>query len=190
MHAPRHLRSSVAAIALLLASACGSDAGTDASATTPNVIDTTTSPPSDEPEVSATDPSTVDSTTSLASVEPDVDPPCGVTLAEIQRLLGGYSGVTENTTPDPGRCNFTWDDGGPRGIDAAIVAGARASFAVPDGYEPLDGYGDEAYLSTQPGRASAFAFVGDDLYAADVVADGATDDLQALCLEVLALTLS
>lgn len=119
-------------------------------------------------------------------------PPCGVTLVQVQALLPAGSGVTENSTPDPGRCSFTWDDGGPRGIDVAIVAGGRTAFEVPAGYEPLDGYGDEAFASTSPGRASAFAFVGDDLYAADVVADGtdATDtDLRDLCLQLIELAL-
>jgi len=129
-----------------------------------------------------------------SSSAPAADSPCGVTLAEVQELLPPTSGVTESSTPDPGRCNFTWDDGGPRGIDVAIVPGGRAAFEVPGGYEPLDGYGDEAYTSTVPGRASAVAFVGDDLYAADVVVDvvvdGATDaDLLDLCLQLLALTL-
>jgi hypothetical protein len=120
---------------------------------------------------------------------------CGVTLAEVQGLLPATSGVSESSTPDPGRCNFTWDDGGPRGIDVAIVPGGRAAFEVPAGYEPLAGYGDEAYTSTVAGRANAFAFVGDDLYAADVVIDGATGpgtteaDLLDLCLQLLALTL-
>ena len=100
------------------------------------------------------------------------EPACGVSLAAVQALLPPSSGVTENSTPDPGRCNFTWDDGGPRGIDVAIVPGGRSSFDVPAGYEPLDGYGDEAFASSSDSRASAFAFVGDDLYAADVVADG------------------
>jgi hypothetical protein len=41
----------------------------------------------------------------------------------VQALLPPTSGVSENTTPDPGRCNFTWDDGGPRGIDGATGPG-------------------------------------------------------------------
>ncbi len=117
---------------------------------------------------------------------------CGVTLADVQALLSPTSGVTENATPDPGRCNFTWDDGGPRGIDVAFVPGGRSSFDVPAGYEPLAGYGDEAFASFTDGRASAFAFVGDDLFAADVIADG-TDaseaDLRDLCLQLLDLSL-
>lgn len=107
-------------------------------------------------------------------------------------LLPPTRGVTENSTPDPGRCNFTWDDGGTRGIDVAIVAGGRAAFDVPAGYEPLDGYGDEAFAATEVGRASAFAFVGDDLYAADVVADGgnaSNAELRDLCLQLLELAL-
>jgi hypothetical protein len=134
---------------------------------------------------------TTDAPAAAPSTTPD-DSPCGVTLAEVQALLPPDSAVTENPTPDPGRCNFTWNDNGLRGIDVAIVRGGRSTFDVPDGYEPLDGYGDEAFASTSNGRASAFAFAGDDLHAADVVADG-TDataaDLRALCLQLLQLTL-
>jgi len=132
-------------------------------------------------------------TAALSPTQPAAEPSepgCGVTLAEIQNLLGGDSGVTENATPDAGRCNFTWDDGGPRGIDVAIVAGGRAAFTVPGGYEPIDGYGDEAHLMRQSGRASAVAFIGDDVYAADVVADVDDPDLQELCLRVLTLALA
>ncbi|MEA2828437.1 MAG: hypothetical protein QOG43_2876 [Actinomycetota bacterium] len=143
----------------------------------------------DDPATAApTDPSTV--TTARATT--DADPPCGVTLADVQKLLPPGSGVSEHSTPDPGRCNFTWDDGGPRGIDVATVPGGRAAFSVPAGYEPLDGYGDEAFVSTDDGQASAFAFAGDDLYAADVVAPGtgaAEADLRNLCLQLLRLAL-
>ena len=136
----------------------------------------------------------IDSTDAAAATPTGTprEPPCGVTLAEVQALLPPESGVTENSTQDPGRCNFTWDDDGPRGIDVAIVNGGRSSFQVPAGYEPLDGYGDEAFSSISAGRASAFAFVGDDLYAADAVADGtgATEaDLRDLCLQLLELAL-
>ncbi len=127
-----------------------------------------------------------------ARTSTDADPPCGVTLAEVRNLLPAASGVSENSTPDPGRCNFTWDDGGPRGIDVAIVPGGRSAFNVPPGYEPLDGYGDQAFVSSDDGQASAFAFVGNDLYAADVVAPGtgaAEADLRALCLQLLRLAL-
>lgn len=73
---------------------------------------------------------TADSSASTtADAAPEAEPasapesPCGVTLAEVQALLPPTSGVSENTTPDPGRCNFTWDDGGPRGIDGATGPG-------------------------------------------------------------------
>ncbi|HEX7277487.1 MAG TPA: hypothetical protein VF244_08955 [Acidimicrobiales bacterium] len=166
----KKVTSVLALVAVLALGACSGDDDDD---------DTTTAAP--------TDPATV----TTARTAPDADPPCGVTLAEVQALLPG-SGVTENSTPDPGRCNFTWDDGGPRGIDVAIVRGGRAAFKVPPGYEPLAGYGDEAYASSDDGQASAFAFAGSDLYAADVVAPGtgATEaDLRALCLQLLRLTL-
>jgi hypothetical protein len=131
------------------------------------------------------------STTMSRPDDEQADAACGVTLAEVQTLLPAGSGVTENSTPDPGRCNFTWDDDGPRGIDVAIVAGGRSSFEVPVGYEPLDDLGNEAFVSTTAGRASAFAYAGDDLYAADVVADGAAEaELRALCLQLLELALA
>jgi hypothetical protein len=155
---------------LLVAAACGSDDGTDPTAT-PDSTATAAASSSTQPATDATEPG------------------CGVTLTEIQDLLDDDSGVTENSTPDPGRCNFTWNDGGPRGIDVAIISGGTAAFEVPAGYEPLDGYGDEAHVSSQPGRASAVEFVGDDLYAADVVADGAALPMKDLCLQVLALAL-
>ncbi len=168
----KKVMSLVALVAALALGACGGD---DDETTT-----TTAAPP---------DASTV----TTARTATNANPPCGVTLAEVQGLLPAGSGVTENTTPDPGRCNFTWDDGGPRGIDVAIVRGGRAAFTVPPGYEPLDGYGDDAFASSDDGQASAFAFVGDDLYAADVVAPGtgATEaDLRSLCLQLLRLTLA
>ena len=132
------------------------------------------------------------STLTTARTSTDADPPCGVTLAEVQNLLPPTSGVSEHSTPDPGRCNFTWDAGGPRGIDVAVVPGGRSAFNVPPGYEPLDGYGDEAFVSSDEGQASALAFVGNDLYAADVVAPGtgATEaELRGLCLQLLRLAL-
>lgn len=168
----KKVMSLVALVAVLGLGACGG--GDD--------DDTTTT--------GSTEPATV--TTARTATAPNDDPACGVTLAEVQKLLPAGSGVTENTTPDPGRCNFTWDDGGPRGIDVAIVRGGRAAFTVPAGYEPLGGYGDEAFASSDDGQASAFAFVGNDLYAADVVAPGtgATEaDLRNLCLQLLRMTL-
>lgn len=146
----------------------------------PDTAADTAEPPSDDPAT----------TTGTDPDEPEA--PCGVTLAEVQALLPPGSGVTENSTPDPGRCNFTWDDGGPRGIDVASVTGGRDAFDVPAGYEPLNGFGDEAFQSTSGGRASAVAFLGDDLYAADVVADSTNttdDELRTLCLQLLELAL-
>jgi hypothetical protein len=109
-----------------------------------------------------------------------------VTLADVQALLPSGSGVTENSTPDAGRCNFTWDDGGPRGIDVAIVPGGRAAFEAQSGvlpagpdrlengdaYETLDGLGDQAWAFGDGRRVSAVVLDGDDLIAADAVADG------------------
>ncbi len=147
--------------------------------------------PASSPDPTETTPSDPTSTTIAAGDEEQ--PACGATLADIQALLPPDSGVTENSTPDPGRCNFTWDDDGPRGIDMATVPGGRMDFEVPSGYEPIEGYGDEAFVAIDAGRVSAVAFVGDDLHAADVVADstGATEaQLRNLCLQVLELTLS
>jgi hypothetical protein len=167
---------------LAAVAACGNET-TDTDDTV-GATATTPPPPTDS---SRADPASAETPTSTAAGSP-----CGVTLAEVQALLPAGSGVTENSTPDPGRCNFTWDDGGPRGIDVAIVPGGRSSFVIPAGYEPLDGFGDEAFSSRAEGRASAFAFVGDDLYAADVVADGAAPaeaGLLDLCLDLLDLVL-
>lgn len=168
----------VALVVVTLVASSDDDDDTDAAASVTS--GDTTEPFAEDPTI----------TTETDPDEPDA--PCGVTLAEVQALLPPDSGVTENATPDPGRCNFTWDDGGPRGLDVAIVTDGRDAFDLPAGYEALEGYGDMAYESVAPGRASAFAFVDDDLYAADVVADGtgATDaELRALCLELLNLTL-
>ncbi len=111
-----------------------------------------------------------------------------MTLADIQGVLPPTSGVTENSTPDPRRCNFTWDDGGARGIDVAFVPGGRSSVSVPAGYESVAGYGGEAYVSTSAGRASAIAYVGNDLYAVDVSGPGVdTASLRGLALQVLDL---
>jgi hypothetical protein len=152
---------------------------------------TTTQAPSTAQAPSTTQELSTDSTNEPAATPTttSAESPCGVTLAQVQALLPATSGVTENSTPDPRRCNFTWDDGGPRGIDVAIAPGGRSSFEVPPGYEPLDGFGDEAFAAFAEGHASAFAFVGDDLYVAEVVADGADADLRDLCLQLLALAL-
>ena len=160
----------VAVLSLLAACGAGDDV---ASESTDTAAPPTTAPrpESDEEPAGATDEG------------------CGVTLAEVQAILPESSGVTQNHTLDPQRCNFSWDDDGPRGIDVAIVRGGRSSFDVPAGYEPVDGYGDEAYASSGPGRASAVALIGDDLYAADVTTDGAGDDLTDVCLQVLELSL-
>jgi hypothetical protein len=167
------VRALTALAALSLLAACGAD--DDAASESPD----TTVPPTTAPEP-----------------EPDEEPAdatdegCGVTLAEVQALLPAGSGVNQNDTPDPRRCNFTWDDGGPRGIDVASVPGGRSAFDVPAGYEPIDGYGDEAFTSSGPGRASAVALVGDELRAVDVTADGSSDDLTDLCLQLLELSLA
>lgn len=165
----------VAVVAVILVATSGDDGKTDAAAS-----------------ADATEPFGEDPTATTASDPDEPDASCGVTLGEVQALLPAGSGVTENATRDPRRCNFTWDDGGPRGIDVAIATGGRAAFGVPPGYERLDGYDEPVYGSVVPGRANAFAFVGDDLYAADVMADGtgATEaELRTLCLQLLELTL-
>jgi hypothetical protein len=166
----RSLLTALAVAAVLSLAACGSDNGK-----------TSPAPPTDSTDAPAATPTST-----------PAESPCGVTLAEVQTLLPPESGVTENATPDPHRCNFTWNDGGPRGIDVAILPGGRTSFEAPAGYDPLDGYGDQAFASTSASRASVFAFVGDDLVAADVAADGtnATEaDLRDLCLQLLELAL-
>ena len=143
------------------------------------------SPSTDATAEPATDTTRADT----ASPAGSADDGCGVTLAEVEALLPGGSGVTQNDTPDPRRCNFTWDDDGPRGIDVAFLAGGGSSFDPPPGFEPFDGYGDEAYTSTDSRRASAVALAGDDLYAVDVTATNPSDDLADLALELLELAL-
>ena len=167
-------------VAVILVASSGDGGETDSVA--PGTSGDSTAPPSDDP-----------TTTTLGDDTDESNAPCGVTLTEVQALLPTDSRITENATPDPGRFNFTWDDRGPRGIDVAIVTGGRTAFEVPAAYVSLDGYGDEAFEATGGGRASAVAFVGDDLYAADVVADGAgvtDDELRTLCLQVLELALT
>ncbi len=132
--------------------------------------------------------------TTAAGVFPPTSPPasgspgCGLSLADVQALLPPSSGVTENSTPDSRRCNFTWDDGGPRGIDVAVLPGALPAFTMPAGLEQVAGYGDDgAFISESPRRASAIAFVGNDVYAVDVAADNGADttELRELALQLL-----
>ncbi|MGQ0615409.1 MAG: hypothetical protein ACT4PW_00205 [Acidimicrobiia bacterium] len=145
----------------------------------------------DEPAADRATPATdrTEATTATQATAADAaDSPCGITLAEVEAQLPGTR-VTENATPDPARCNFTWDDGGPRGLDVAVVPGGRAGFTVPSGFQPTEGYGDEAYRSTSEDRASAVALLGDDLYAADVAGDDGGHELIALALTFLQLSL-
>ena len=141
----------------------------------------------DDDAAEAAPPSTTDAADPTSSTSAD-DRGCGLTLEDVQALLPPSSGVTENATTDEGRCNFTWDDGGARGIDVAIAPGGRTDVEVPPGLEPIDGYGDEAFGSFNADRASCIAFAGDDLYAVDVTAPGtgATEgELRDLCLQLL-----
>ncbi len=89
-------------VALLVLVACGSE-GDEETAGSIDVPATTTQ------FASASTPSTAATTASG----------CGVTLADVQALLAANSGVTQNRTPEATRCNFTWNDNGPRGIDVA-----------------------------------------------------------------------
>lgn len=141
----------------------------------------------DDDPVEAAPPSSTGAADPTSSTSAN-DPGCGVALEDVQALLPPSSGVTENAAPDDGRCNFTWDDGGSRGIDVATVSGGRTSTEVPAGLEPIDGYGEEAFGSFNADRASCIAFAGDDLYAVDVTAPGtgATEgELRDLCLQLL-----
>lgn len=126
------------------------------------------------------------STTVRPSSATTVATGCGVRLADVQALLPATSGVTENKTPDAGRCNFTWNDNGPRGIDVARVPGGRATFeqqspkfpsgatTLKDGtaYETLTGLGDRAWAFGDARHANVVAFRGADLFAVDLVIDG------------------
>ena len=154
-----------ATLVLLLLMACGSE---------------------DRPEpASSTEPPTTGQPSSATTVA-SVASGCGVTLADVQTLLPSNSGVSQNRTPDATRCNFTWNDNGPRGIDVARVAGGRATFEaqsgkVPNGpatlkdgtpYEPLTGLGDRAWAFGNARQANVVVLRGADLYAVDLVIDG------------------
>lgn len=167
-------RALVVLVPAALLAACGSADETAAPAPSTDVAD---------------EPTTATSRAEPASPGGSSDEGCGVTLAEVQALLPGDSGVAQNETPDARRCNFTWDDAGPRGIDVALLVGGRSSFDPPPGFEPVDGYGDEAYTSTESRRASAIAPAGDDLFAVDVSATSPSDDLVDLALDLLELAL-
>lgn len=110
---------------------------------------------------------------------------CGVTLGDVQAQLPG-SGVIQNRTPDAGRCNFTWNDNGARGIDVARVPGGRATFEqqspyVPNGpstlkdgtpYETVAGVGERAWAYGDARHANVVAVRGADLFVVDLVIDG------------------
>lgn len=111
---------------------------------------------------------------------------CGVTLTDVQALLPAGSGVTQNRTPDAGRCNFTWNDNGARGIDVARVPGGRSAFeqqsaSVPNGptnlkdgspYETIAGAGERAWAFGDARHANVVALRGADLFVVDLVIDG------------------
>jgi hypothetical protein len=158
-------RRTAAVLALLALTACASGDSEDSVA------------PSEPPATS-----TASSTRSSSPITTG----CGVTLADVQALLPTGSGVTQNTTLDPARCNFTWNDGGPRGIDVARVMGGRSAFeqqsakvpagatALKDGtaYETLDGLGDRAWAYGNARQANVVVLKGADLYAVDLIIDG------------------
>lgn len=168
----RHVALTVALLTLV---ACGSG-DSDDSAT-----------PSGPESSAATTASTASTATSAASSSsaPRTGSP-GVTLADVQALLPAGSGVSQNTTPDPGRCNFTWNEGGPRGIDVARILGGRAAFeqqsgkvptgatALKDGtpYETVSGLGERAWAFGNARQANVVVVRGADLYAVDLVVDG------------------
>jgi hypothetical protein len=168
-------RALIGLATLALAAACGS--GGDDAAPSPSTD-------------AAAEPTAITTGPEPAAAAGTPDEGCGVTLAEVQALLPGGSGVTQNDTPDARRCNFTWDDGGPRGIDVAFVDDGGSSFVPPPGWEPIEGYGDEAYASTDARMASAVAIVGDDLYAVDVSATNPSEDLADLAVGLLELAVS
>lgn len=161
----------LAACALVVLFACGS--GDDAAVTS---TDAQAATPAETP---STTPSSSSVTTATLTG-------CGVTLADVQALLPANIGVTQNRTPDVGRCNFTWNDNGPRGIDVARVPGGRATFeqqspkvpsepkALKDGtpYEPLAGVGERAWAFGDARHANVVVLRGADLFAVDLVIDG------------------
>ena len=158
-------RRIAATLALVLLMACGSE---------------------DRPEPSSSIEPPTTGQSSSATTTGSVTSGCGVTLADVQVLLPSNSGVSQNRTPDATRCNFTWNDNGPRGIDVARVPGGRAAFEaqsgkVPNGpstlkdgtpYETLTGLGERAWAFGNPRQANVVVLRGADLYAVDLVIDG------------------
>ena len=156
----------VATLVLLVLMACGSE---------------------DKPEAaSSTEQPATTGQPSSASTVGRVASGCGVTLADVRALLPSNSGVSQNRTPDETRCNFTWNDNGPRGIDVARVPGGRATFEaqsgkVPNGpttlkdgtpYETLTGLGERAWAYGNARQSNVVVLKGADLYAVDLVIDG------------------
>jgi hypothetical protein len=120
---------------------------------------------------------------------------CGVTLEDVKAHLPDGTGVVQHGTPDPYRCNFTWEDGGSWGIDVARVAGGRSAFetsssAPSDGgkmgdgspYEAISGLGDAAYRFRKGTTVNVVVLFGDDVVAVDIVHYGGGDpgDLDAI----------
>ena len=135
---------------------------------------------------SSTEPPATTGQSSPATTVASIASGCGVTLADVQALLPPSSGVNQNRTPDATRCNFTWNDAGPRGIDVARVPGGRATFEaqsakVPNGpttlkdgtaYETLTGLGERAWAYGNSRQANVVVLKGADLYAVGLVIDG------------------
>jgi hypothetical protein len=109
---------------------------------------------------------------------------CGVTLADVQKVLPANAPVQQNTTPDPDRCNFTWQSNGNWGIDALTKRGGRqqieSSPQAPAGpatlgsgkpYQAISGLGDKAWASGDAHQAGVVALKGNDVVVVGITYD-------------------
>jgi len=182
----------VLAVVLVLVAGCGggsSDATTDSppnansSPTTSADLDTTTNT-SDE-----TTPSSLPVTTeSVPAVDDRSSTGCGLTSEEVASAFDQPS-VNQSNTGQETRCNFTWDDVGPWGLDVARLEGGRQQFVdgsglmptddnvLEDGtpYESIPDLGDQAWAFGSDRTANVVVLIGDDVILVGAVTIGDAD---------------
>ncbi len=178
----RRITTFLVPVALLSLAACGGSDDTSSSSTTAGSPTSTSSSLSTSSGSSSTAATTTTAAGTPETSAPSTTEGCGVTLADVQAVLPPGTGVGQNDTPDPFRCNFIWTDGGDWGIDVAVVKGGRqdfegGDFAPDDGstlkngtpYQSVPGLGDVAYSFTTEQGTNFVVLVGADLVVADIV---------------------
>ena len=183
---PARPAASMLVLAVLSLAACGggddddvadtaSPAGATAAVTAASPGSTTAAPTASAP-TSAPVASTDDGDGDDAGVAT-----CGIDEDGVEAALG--FDVVQNDTGVPERCNFTWDDGGPRGLDVARVVGRRDEFEASSGvmpadggqledgspYELLSGIGETAWLFGSANQANVVVLDGDDVLLVGMV---------------------